>query len=98
MIKKGFLVFIALTFFYLLFKIKTRDDKVELNIANSKKVKISMTPSEVLKIMGKPDYSDTLDYKGLKVYSYLPPYGASEGIDIYFDSTNLVNRIILLEK
>ena len=69
------------------------------NVENVKNAKIGMDKNEVLKIMGTPDnrrisFLNSID----SMYYYEPPFGASEGIYIQFDSSNVVNKIVDYEK
>lgn len=69
------------------------------NVINSKKIQVDFSKDEMLIIMGEPDskYFTPLEI-GKEVYYYEPPFGASEGIDIYVDtSTNKVARIVYFE-
>lgn len=69
--------------------------KARKNVENVKKIKIGMKKEDVLTIMGEPDnrrisFLNSID----SMYYFEPPFGASEGIYIQFDSNNAVNKII----
>lgn len=69
--------------------------KSRKNVENVKNVKIGMAKNEVLTIMGPPDnrrisFLNSID----SMYYYKPPFGASEGIYIQFDSCDVVNKIV----
>ena len=79
------------------------------NVLNSEKVRIGMKKEEALRIMGKPDridsYSQLFDpnhhglwrHQGLKSYHYRPPALASDGINIWMDTTDTVVHITYFE-
>jgi len=69
--------------------------KAKKNVENVKNVKIGMDKNEVLKIMRTPD-NRRISFLNLidSMYYYEPPFGASEGIYIQFDSSNVVNKIV----
>ena len=69
--------------------------KAKKNVENVKKIEIGMTKESVLEIMGIPDnarksFLNPVD----SMYYYEPPFGASEGIYIQFNTTNTVNKIV----
>jgi len=69
--------------------------KARKNVENVKNVEIGMGKNDVLEIMGTPDnrrisFLNSID----SMYYYEPPFGASEGIYIQFDSSNTVNKIV----
>lgn len=68
------------------------------NVKNSKEINIGIPKEEMLKIMGEPKaiHKAYLDSTQI-IYFYEPPFAASEGIDIYIDSTNRVSRITYFE-
>lgn len=69
--------------------------KARKNVENIKKIKIGMTKESVFDLMGAPDntrisFLNSVD----SMYYYEPPFGASEGIYIQFDTNNTVNKIV----
>jgi len=75
--------------------------KVRQNVSNSLKIEIGMSKQEAIQIMGEPDDKRISSYispcnKVDSMYYYEPPFGASDGIYIQFDSnTSKVNGIVL---
>jgi hypothetical protein len=72
--------------------------KARKNVSNSEKLEIGMTKEEVIKIMGEPDQiiGSYLD-DSCKIYFYEPPFGASDGIDVYITPSGIVIRIAPLQ-
>lgn len=71
------------------------DSKSKKNVENLKQVSIGMSKEIVVDIMGIPDkrrasFLNPID----SMYYYEPPFGASDGIYIQFDSDDSVNEII----
>lgn len=69
--------------------------KAKKNVENLKQIKIGMSKENVLSIMGVPDnkrisFLNQTD----SMYYYEPPFGASEGIYIQFDTKNKVNKVV----
>jgi hypothetical protein len=68
------------------------------NVENSKRIKIGMSKTEVLKIMGEPQDRRVYALKPTdSVYFYMPPFAASSGINIYFNQFDATNRIEYFE-
>lgn len=87
-----------LAFFIGIIFLHPKEIKARSNVENSKKIIVGMMKEEVLKIMGVPDakqlsFENSID----SMYYYIPPFAASEGIYIQFDSIARVNKIFLYE-
>jgi hypothetical protein len=79
-----FVVILITTTYGLWFYIVTR-----INVVNSEKISIGDTKNRVIEIMGEPKsvVNGSLLTDSIKtiLFFYEPPFGASEGIDIYID-------------
>ena len=69
--------------------------KARKNVENIKSIQIGMSKAQAVEIMGKPknkrlSFLNSID----SMYYYEPPFGASEGICIQFDSAGIVNKVI----
>ena len=87
-----------LAFFFGIIFLHPKAFKARNNVENSKKIIVGMKKAEVLKIMGVPDakrlsFESSID----SMYYYEPPFAASEGIYIQFDSVEKVNKIFPFE-
>ena len=91
-----FILFIGIQF---LFKLSKIERKAKENVANSLKIEIGMPKQEAINIMGEPDNKRISFHNEVdSLYYYEPPFGASSGIYIQFDSkTNKVNHIDLYD-
>jgi hypothetical protein len=75
------------------------------NVTNSEKGRIGMQEEQVLHIMGKPDRINSYgpkddkwwNHQGVKSYHYHPPDLASDGIDIWMDTTDTVVHVTHFE-
>jgi hypothetical protein len=69
--------------------------RTQRNADNVDKVAVGMSLNDAVTIMGKPDTVFSSYYNdGSTIYQYEPPFAASDGIDIYVDSTFTVRRIV----
>ena len=100
MIQKVLIGIIILTMIVLMifFNYRHKAERWHRNVENSEKVKLGMFSNEVIEIMGNPDeiypmYGD----ENINIYFYQPPFGASDGIEFYFDTTSQVVKIIPYE-
>ena len=77
----------------------TSSRKAKQNANNIEQVKIGMTKSVVIDIMGNPDAKQMSFFNSIdSIYFYKPPFGASSGIYIQFEDTSgVVNQIIPYE-
>jgi hypothetical protein len=86
---------VSFSIFALWFYINTHN-----NVINSKKIKIGDSRNLVIQIMGNPNDERTYKFKKdtleTNLLFYEPPFGASEGIDIYIKK-DTVSRITLYE-
>lgn len=92
------ILIMAIALFIMYVYASPRALKARKNVANSEKIEIGMTKEEVIYIMGEPDkkrlsFWNTID----SMYYYEPPFSASEGIYIQFDSIDTVNEIVPFE-
>ena len=72
--------------------------KKRKNVINLKRIEINMTKENVIKIMGKPDFSILSFLNDVdSMYCYEPPFAAADGIYIQFNKKNEVNGIIGVE-
>lgn len=88
-----FLMLIACLFFYFFYSPSSL--KAKRNVEKIKQVYVGMEKSDMLRIMGIPDnkrlsFLNNTD----SMYYYEPPFGASEGIYVQFDSIGIVNKIV----
>lgn len=68
------------------------------NVQNSKELTLGMDKVEVLHIMGTPDRRRISYFnKSDSLYFYQPPFGASSGIEIIFNSEGKVKQILPYE-
>ena len=77
--------------------------KADINIKNSKKLKVGQTKSEVIGYMGLPDKEQLTTGRGVgkseKYLYYTPPIGTSNGIIVYLNvKTDTVTEVILVEE
>lgn len=92
-----FFVFVlCLTWRFVVYERNARSD-----VVNCYKLQEGMTHQEVLSIMGAPktqvEYNGKVNYQNVEIlkYHYNPPYGASSGVDVYFDkSTKRVLKVV----
>lgn len=88
---------IIIALFILYIYVSPRALKARKNVARLEKVEIGMTKKEVIDILGIPDnkrlsFLNSTD----SMFYYEPPFAASEGIYIQFDSINTVKKLYLL--
>tara|TARA_A100000171_G_scaffold51028_1_gene64078 strand:+ start:2163 stop:2483 length:321 start_codon:yes stop_codon:yes gene_type:complete len=72
--------------------------KSKQNVINSEKLEIGMDSLQVKRIMGEPDARSDYDSENnIPSFYYQPPYLASDGIFVHFDSLGIVKRIVYFE-
>ena len=65
------------------------------NVSNSEKLEVGMTKEKVIEIMGIPkQIVDSYLYDSCKIYFYEPPFGSSDGIDVYITPSGKIIRIV----
>ena len=88
---------LVLVFFYFT-KWNATARKSKENVLNSEKLEIGMDSLQVKNIMGKPDMRGNYGSENfISSYYYQPPYLASDGIYIHFDSLGRVKSIVYFE-
>ena len=91
-------VFLGVLGFYYLLDWGPEARKSKENVVNSEKLKIGMDTLQVKGIMGEPDArSNYVTGNDIPLFYYQPPFLASDGIFIHFDSLGHVKRITYFE-
>ncbi|MFT6828997.1 MAG: outer membrane protein assembly factor BamE (lipoprotein component of BamABCDE complex) [Arcticibacterium sp.] len=94
------LILVFLVFQYIV-NWSPRAHHAQQNAENAKLLIKGMSKMEVLEIMGSPDkrrYSWNQNASSMDSnYFYYPPYAASDGVYVYFDSSGFVSSIIEFE-
>lgn len=93
----GFVFLLVLAFFYFT-KWNATARKSKENVINSERLEIGMDSLQVKAIMGEPDTrSNYTSENNLSSFYYQPPYLASDGIYIHFDSLGRVKSIVYFD-
>jgi len=94
----GVLVSLMVLVFFYFTEWSVNARKSKENVVNSEKLKIGMDTLQVKEIMGEPDArSNYVTGNDIPLFYYQPPFLASDGIFIHFDSLGHVKRITYFE-
>ncbi len=94
----GVLVSLLVLVFFYFTEWSAAARKSKQNVTNSEKLEIGMDSLQVKSIMGEPDARNEYDSESnVPSFYYQPPYLASDGIYIHFDSLGIVKRIVYFE-
>jgi len=92
--KKSFWIFVALIALtlFMVVECSLHENQAQNNVKNCEKIRIGMSISQVVEIMGEPDdvktYQGKINYTDMEItiYYYDAPSGSSVGVDIFFNA------------